>query len=290
MSEPRVRAVSEAFSEVGLDRVLAVEESLDPQFAFAADVARRWGAGPGSLCSMLAALVTYRLAMRGEEWWECFRDFFSGHECPGDPEGAARAVGQFLSSCRGGVVARDTKLRRLGKALAAGRWLRLVAESPREAILGEYGGLLSAIASALGQRPDDKTVVFSLKMAYYACRGSACPGAVLPMDVQIPVDVRVSCVSHSSGIIDVPPGADPVRTIMSRPEAARRAWSEVSRASGIPPLHLDTVIWRIGWAPRDLPVRDARAAAAGSLEPVLGPSLSARLAGELIVRGCRVAP
>jgi DNA-(apurinic or apyrimidinic site) lyase len=286
LSEGRARALSAAFGSVGLERVMEVEESLDPQLRSASEVARRWGAGPGSLCSLLTALISYRLAMRGEEWWACYRDFFGRKECPGDPAAAVAAVGEFLRSCRGGVIAREAKARRLERALAAAPALRRLVESPSEAILGDPRALLSALAAALGQDPQDKTIVFSLKMAYYACRGAECPGAVLPFHVGIPVDVRVSCVSHSSGLLEVASAVDPVRAIMSRPEVARRAWFEVSRGSGIPPLHLDSLIWIVGRAPRDLPPEEARAAISRSLGPVLGP-LARGLAEELVLRPCR---
>ncbi|MDP7981678.1 MAG: N-glycosylase/DNA lyase [Conexivisphaerales archaeon] len=286
VSAERGLVLSALFSEIGVGRVMRLEDELDPQLAFAADVARRWGAGPGSLCSMLTALVSYRLAMRGEDWWRCFRDFFLEHRCPPDPRGAAAAVGEFLRSCKGGVVARDVKLRRLERTLSAGPVLRRLVESPSDVILGDHRGLLSSLAASLGQRPEDKTIVFSLKMAYYACRGTSCPGAMLPADVPIPVDVRVSCASYSSGLVDVPPGVDPVRAIMSHPDVARRAWSTISRSSGVPPLHIDTVIWAVGWAPRELEVDEARAAIHRSLEPSLGPRLAAAVARELTVRAC----
>jgi DNA-(apurinic or apyrimidinic site) lyase len=288
VSDERLRALSRLFSGIGLARVMELEDRLDPQLEFASDVARRWGTGPGALCSLLTALVSYRLAMRGEEWWRCFRDFFADHECPGDPRGAADAVGDFLKSCRGAAVARGVKLRRLERALAARPVLERLLASPREVLLADHRGLLAAVASALGQRPDDKTVVFSLKMAYYACRGTSCPGASLPMDVPIPVDVRISCASYSSGLVDVPAGSDPVRTVMAHPEVARRAWTDVALGSGIPPLHLDTVLWAIGWAPRDLGIEDARSRIYESLEPVIGDRLASAASGELARRPCRV--
>ncbi len=286
ISPERESALSELFSEIGLGRVMRVEEELDPQLACAADVARRWGAGPGALCAMLTALVSYRLAMRGEEWWRCYRDFFAERPCPPDPRGAASAVGDFLRSCRGGILSRDAKLRRLGRVLSAEPALRRLVDSPADAILAGYRGLLSAVAGALGQDWEDKTVVFSLKMAYYACRGTSCPGSALPAEVPIPVDVRVSCASYSSGLVDVPPGADPVGAIMSSPRVAQRAWSAISASSGVPPLHIDTVIWTVGWAPRELDLEGARAAIRGSLERVLGPVLSEAVAREVAFRAC----
>ncbi len=286
ISEARARALAKALSSVGLERVMRLEDLLDPQLAAASEVARRWGAGTGALCAALTALISYRLAMRGEEWWACYRDFFSAHECPGDPRGAVDAVSEFASSCRGAMVARDAKLRRLRRALGAAEVLRELSEGPERVLLEGYGPFLASLARALGQGPDDKTIVFSLKMAYYACRGSRCPGAALPMDVPLPVDLRVSCVSYSSGLLDVPPGHDPVAAIMSRPEVARAAWSEVARGSGIPPLHIDTLIWLSGRWIREAGVEEARRSVAAALGPILGRELSSSLAAELAWRPC----
>jgi len=33
---------------------------------------------------------------------------------------------------------------------------------------------------------------------------------------------------------------------MNKPRIAQRAWSAVAKKSGIPPLHLDSILWLIG--------------------------------------------
>ncbi len=105
----------------------------------------------------------------------------------------------------------------------------------------------------MGEKGFRKTTVFSVKIAYYAVRPLA-GRRPLTLDVPIPVDVRVACASISSGMVDAPS----YREVVARPEAAQRAWGYVSRSSGIPVLHIDSILWVTGWAPRELPPGEAR--------------------------------
>ena len=237
--------VAEALSRVGLEGVLCLEEE-DPQYHAVKHVAGRLGPGAAALLGALNALVSYRLAMRGEEWWWCWARTVSSGPV-GSVEEAVRREEEFLLSCRGSIVGREAKLRRLRRALAARDVLARLLADPRS-VLPSGIWLTGGLARALGAREWSKTIVFAAKIAYYAARTIA--GRVpAPWDVDIPVDVRVACFLYSTGAVR----AGSYRDLVRRPRPAQEAVRSLAIKSGIPPLNLDTIFWRLGWIPRDLP-------------------------------------
>ncbi len=288
MNEERMRAIARVLGEVGVEGILRLEDVADPQLRVLSSMARSLkSSGWASLYALLNALVSYRLTVRGEKWWSEFSEYISSKRAgrpPGSVREAAFDVVGFLEDYKGVIIQRAQKISRLRRALSASASLETLALHPMETIFEGYEILLSSIASALGQRPYDKTIVLSLKMAYYALRGATGDRRALPPEIPIPVDVRVSCISYSSGLMEV--SGDPVKGMMSRPDLVRRAWKLVSEISGIPSLHIDTVIWLIGWAPRKLHVDAAKVEAENIFSRALDRQLSIRLSRELVIRSC----
>ncbi|GAB6148806.1 N-glycosylase/DNA lyase [Stetteria hydrogenophila] len=279
LNRRRAEAVGDALRLVGAAPVLRLEE-LDPQYAAVRAVAEALGEGPALVAAFLTALSTYRLAMRGEEYWACFARHLAGAGRVESVGGAVEAVKGFLRSCPGARVQLEAKVRRVERAAAAaGGILSALLRDPGR-LAAVYGDLVGAVARALGQKPTAKTIVFAVKMAYYATRP---PGARDPSPIRIPmpVDVRVACLTYSSAMVD----AGSYREIVSRPEPAQEAWSIAAHVSGIPEIHLDTLAWLAGAAARDAPDP------AGEIEALLtragAPREAARLAAELTVRSCR---
>lgn len=240
-SEDVVRAIR----EIGPGGVLCLEEE-DPQYWAVRRVSEVHGPGLAAVLSVLNALVSYRLTMRGEDWWSCWAEHMERARIDG-VEGAVRAMILFLDKCRGAAVQREAKKMRV---LRAGRGARSALEkllaSP-ESVLDSASWLVDALSRALRSRPQSKTIVFAAKMAYYAARTSG-PRRLGPWDVDIPVDVRVACFLYSTGLAV----ARSYRDLVSRPEQAQEAVRRLSRSAGIPPINLDTIFWRTGWIPRDL--------------------------------------
>ncbi len=264
----------------GLPAVLALEEG-DPQLAAVARVVESHGAGPAAVTAALTALASYRLAMRGEDWWRCYAEYHSARPPPRDPGEAARLVQGFLNSCPGAAIQREAKARRVARAAEGARAAlsRLMKEP--HAILESSRWLTEALARALRQEPWRKTIAFAVKMAYYAVRAEAgrVPG---PGDAVIPVDVRVSCLTYSSMIVDAPG----YRVLLREPEKVIEAWGIVSHESRVPMIHLDSLAWLAGWAPRDLPLGEAREAIRRLLDPHM-PGRAETLAALLARRPCR---
>lgn len=283
--EERVARVSEALRLLGVEGVLRLEEGTDPQRREALRVARAAGRGPGAVAGLLVALTSYRLAMRGEEWWACYGDYMSsllvGVE---DLGGVYESVRRFLVECKGASIGREAKLRRVAKVVAGARGLLEEVMAKPDVLLDEEypGRLLSGLMRALSEKRPTKTIVFSVKIAYYHARR---PGENRPLKLEapIPVDVRVACASYSSGMVDGPG----YRGLVAKPMAAWEAWGMVEEATSIPMPHLDTIAWLTGWAPRDLPLVEARARIAETLAPYAGFEAARRIALELTFRECK---
>ncbi len=242
----RLNTLTRLLVRAGLKAVLELELH-DPQYRSVERVTRAHGPGTAALLAALNALVSYRLAMKGEEWWECWSQYMASRPIR-SPDEAVRAEAYFLQDCRGSIIGREAKMRRLKRAVS-GAWSSLERLYSRPESIFEGGRwLVEALARALGARRWSKTIVFSAKMAYYAVK-PLYPARPAPGDVEIPVDVRVACFLYSTGIIEAPSYRDIVR----RPSTAQEAVRIISEETRIPPLNLDTIFWRIGWIPRDVP-------------------------------------
>ncbi len=90
-------------------------------------------------------------------------------------------------------------------------------------------GLRNDIAEALGSPKTAKTVVFAVKMFGYAGRiafgGEFVP---YPMEIDIPEDVRIK--AYTERITNEPPVS---------------FWRRVAEETGIPPLHIDSILWPV---------------------------------------------
>lgn len=242
----RVERLGSTLARLGPEPVLRLEES-DPQYVAVRGAAEALGKGAAMVVVILVSVSTYRLAMRAEEYWMCFSNYARRVRVASVADAVAVAEG-FLKSCPGARVQLEAKLRRVRRAAAAaGDLLKRLLSNP-EGLVESYEALVQRLARGLGQKPNAKTIVFSVKMAYYAYRepGSTRP---VPITVPIPVDVRVACSTYSSGIVEAPG----YREIVKTPEPAQEAWSRVSRISGIPEIHLDALAWTAGGIVRDSP-------------------------------------
>lgn len=240
VNEKRVEQLSKAFAEVGLERVKAFED-LDPQLIAAKIIGEKCGLLTPPLM-FTNALISYQLGMPGEKYWISFAHLIV-NECPTSYEEVINRVSQTLRYLHRFAV--KAKEKRLNK-------LKMCIDVYNSMLGSDLNMLRRRVAKCLEANIDDKTIVFAVKMLYYGMKALGI-NATLPHDIPVPVDRRVIKISYLSGLVDfdeVGWKASQLDEVMSKlfkkPQVVRDAWNAVSLRCGIPPLHLDSVLWLFG--------------------------------------------
>ena len=257
----------------------------DPQYKAMKKLSESIGAGPAMVVAVATALVSYRLPMRGEEWWTIIADRVS-RERPKSFEDILNVVKTLLNDLRVPLMRqKKARLERISSPSAASL-LGMLAARPRD-FPSIAPTLIEVMSKVLRQKPYAKTLTFAIKMAYYVYKAAILAEAPTPLkgiDVPMPIDSRVACLSIASSLCD----SRGTQAVISNPAPAQDAWRIVASTSGIPSLHLDALAWRIGWIPRDAEsVESAREAALRLLSRYYQQGLAKMLAKELIQRLCR---
>ncbi|WP_291764671.1 N-glycosylase/DNA lyase [Caldivirga sp. UBA161] len=231
VSEGKVIKLSNVLRGLSLSDVLAFEEG-DPQFIVVKKLCTALN-DPGLVAVLVAmnSIVSYMLTGRGERHWEYFSEYFSRNK-PNDVCGGFKVYVMKSPYLARGREAKINRIDKFCKANLHGRLMNLVNLNDAWRLLAD--GLHSPINS--------KTIVFAVKMLYYAYR--ACGVNVRPPeDLPIPVDYRIATLTNCSGLIK----AD-AKVLMAKQSLVQEAWGRVARLSGIPQVNLDAVLWVIGGA------------------------------------------
>ncbi len=229
INKERARELGALFCQLGVRGVKAFEDE-DPQMKSAITIEANCP-GTAATSFYINALVSYMLPMKGEKYWALFAEHIAS-SCPRGWEPTVEAVKDFTRSVhRFGV---RQKLNRLDIIKGCGEVEGFIRT-------GDYVGLWHETARCLRTQKDKKTVVFSVKMAYYGRRAAGNPD-VLPTEIPIPVDRRVARASILSGLIE---GGSSIEELMRRYRIVARAWGIVADISRVPSLHLDSVLWVI---------------------------------------------
>ena len=276
----RILRLSQAIKDLGLEPILKMEED-DPQYLSIAKLRESIGPGNALVLSMLTALVSYRLTMKGERWWACFSEYFSSKifEKPSD---ILENLLKFLDRCEGARVQRDAKRRRISKVWKGCQSFIKEFLAKPELFIKRYKDFLYCESRSLNQRPNMKTLVFSIKMGYYALRPEIL-SRKSRIEVDIPVDTRVACITYSSGIIE----AESFRSILKKPDDAINAWREISHNSGIPLINLDALLWRVGDIPKNKDLTMARREVYMFLRKYVDDKKAQRFSIELVAKECK---
>ncbi len=238
----RFEALKKALSEFSLEEALKLE-TFDRQYRALQKLFNKLeSAEPFLKLVLINALLSYQLPMRGEAYWEKFAEFFS--ENPN-----LDRFEEFLKFYNNRYL--SAKLRRLKKVLAA---VGNLSEGELKGFCRNPEGLLNFLSEKLKQPKGAKTLVFAVKMFLYACRIAGLETATAPFDTDIPLDARLKKISDDPAF-----------------------WRSLAEAVGIPPLHLDVVVWTTLGGKRNL-------------EAVEDPELRKKLSGlrkvlEKILRG-----
>lgn len=231
----RGKEIAELFNALG-PRKVSLFEDVDPQFDVAVILVSRCGR-PALWLLYLNALVSYRLTTTGEGFWRSFGSF-AEKRCS-----SALSYRECVDVVRQYTAANNR--RGLGQKLKRLYTLGLCHDIEEVVWAGDLRALVAATARCLSSSPRSKTIAFAAKMVGYGLRAMGVDPEI-PMDISIPVDRRVAEVTYLSGLIDVVDLADFRKRYTSYSSHIIAAWDFVGRASGVPPLRLDSVLWYFG--------------------------------------------
>ncbi len=159
--------------------------------------------------TVINALLSYQLQMKGEDYWEKFSEFFSEKpEVDAFPEFLEKFNRRFLNA----KLKRFEKVKKCVESLFKKRTVEEIGKNLKI--------LVEELSACLNQRKDAKTVVFAAKMFMYGYRivfGKDPEGLE---EIEIPLDSRLKKL---------------LPTV--------KEWRELSDRLGIPPIHLDALVW-----------------------------------------------
>jgi N-glycosylase/DNA lyase len=211
-----------------------------------------WSHPRGLLAALVFALTDYQLGTGGANaYW---------HEIGGLlPNGKELASAKELLKVLEAVVARPVSARMEDQKLA--RIRRLLQSSfvaaAKAGSLAQLGQnpipLWYALADAMEQSRDAKTIVFAMKIFDLLHRVSTGRYASFGDAVPIVADLRIARLSFSAGLVTPPPGTSVTAamseagTLLQRDQSVFiEAWSSVSRqAGGLNLFRVDSLAWQL---------------------------------------------
>jgi len=221
VNQRRARYLGLLIRRIGLTRVLEMEQR-DPQLGSIRLLGNRITSLDYYDLVVFNALISYRLRVTGEAYWSLFAN--SVRE--GD---AYESIIGFLKQHR--ALSINGKIRRLN-ALKRANFkvsvnLAAYKANPR--------ALLSDLSNVLNSDKTSKTLIFAVKMFYYAVMARENERIRLDMRLPVPVDSRLIRITEDLGLVR---DAHKQGTM-----EIQRAWGAVSRISGVPPLNIDSLLW-----------------------------------------------
>ena len=160
--------------------------------------------------TVINALLSYQLNMKGEKYWNCFADFFSEKR-------KAEFFPEFLRCYNYRIL--NGKLKRYEKVREVVFCL-LRTENDILYFSRNLDEFLEKLSKLLNQKKDAKTVVFAVKMFIYAFRVAFDEDIFAPSGIMIPLDSRISKISKDKDF-----------------------WRRLEKETGIPLLHIDAILW-----------------------------------------------
>jgi len=246
VNESRVIDVAKTLRNVGLKTIYAIEDH-DPQLEAVKMIFEETShIGYTCLLAVANSLISYKLAVKGEKYWLEFGLYMS--KTKPSHEGAFENFMKFLKEKKLNVFNIDAKVKRLETFLKSP--LATGIYSNPQLYVHDLEKLRKAIVETLKTNPDSKTVVFSIKMFYYAYYVSTGKRIAIPFTIPLPVDVRISALTISSGVLEIPSIRDfrskTYYLLGKRPGKVRKIWLKISMLCKIPSLNIDSLLWPLG--------------------------------------------
>ncbi len=245
VSLERIEKLSDLIRSIGIKTIYYIEDH-DKQFeAMKILHSRTKHTGYVCLLAVSNALISYRLSMKGEDYWLLFAKYFSKTH-PNFFKALDNIV-NFLNTYKVNRILLKQKISRLRKFYES-RISRTLFEKPWY-YSKDITKLWRELARNLNTSPRRKTIVFSVKMFYYAYYASTGVRISLPYEIPIPVDFRVALISLTSGLISINSRnlREKANLLLAKyDETVRDVWKIISQKTNIPPLNLDALVWVLG--------------------------------------------
>lgn len=220
---PKIDRLKEILRELGVECARIIEERVDLQFSTLKHLHRNLKNDELFLKLVIAnATVSYQLTATGEEWWWEFARYFSSNP---PEERIANAYSRFLPASQTNRRLIAAKIKRLE------RLEPFLAKLKPDDLKNYYYSMTSLrddLAETLNSRRNAKTIVFAVKMFGYAGRIAFKDFIPYPIEVEIPDDFRI----HTY-------------TKRFTKESPTSFWSRIAKEVGIPPLHIDSILWPV---------------------------------------------
>jgi len=205
--------------EIGIEGARYIEENIDLQYFYIRNLYEKIR-DEESLVKLviLNSLSSYQLSARAEDWWKEFSEYFNTK-----PRDVLSDYIKFLKNSKTNKRFINKKIERIAKLK------NFINNLNIEDIYKYYKNMIRLkedLEKALGIKGYSKTVVFTIKMFGYSCRIIFKEFIPYPFEIDIPLDSRIRRFTQRFTNNDF-----------------LGFWREISIKSGVPPLHIDSILW-----------------------------------------------
>lgn len=168
------------------------------------------------------ATVGYLLSSTGEDYWEEFSEYFKYKKLKSSE--IIQAMQTFLPLSKGNKRLNNHKNMRLKKLWD---FHNIFLDLPLEN-WEDFSLFHRSLCKHMKQKSDAKTITFTIKMLAYAARIIHKKDIVLPFEIEIPIDSRLTkmYICYNTQNINI-----------------KEFYKQLSDKMKIPPIHLDGILW-----------------------------------------------
>ncbi|WP_048057975.1 N-glycosylase/DNA lyase [Methanothermococcus okinawensis] len=218
---------------LGIKSAKIIEENVDLQYRYLENLQKTLNNDELFLkLVILNAIVSYQLSTTGEKWWKEFSEYPWNNILNNNNNNDNRNINNnlfkeyilFLSNSKGNKRLNNVKIKRINKITP---FLKDLSISDLENYYHNMNKFRDDIAKELNTKKSSKTVVFTIKMFGYASRMVFKKFIPYPFEIEIPKDSRIEKYTkrfaNNGDVITF--------------------WNNISSEVGIPPLHIDSILW-----------------------------------------------
>ena len=209
--------------DLGIDGSRYIEENIDMQYSYLKDLHNKLSNKSKFLkLIIINGIASYQLSTTGENWWK----EFSQHNWTDEEDNIIDEYITFLKNSKGNRRLLEGKIKRIKKL----SFLNNLSINDLKEYYDNMENLRNDLAENLGSKKEGKTVVFAVKMFGYGSRMVFKYFNPYPFTIDIPLDSRINKFTE--------------RFLNSNKQSDKlRFWNFVSEKTGVPPLHIDSILW-----------------------------------------------